>query len=407
MCRCIPCVYRIIHRIVFAAAALSITFSIALTSASARAEGEAPAISTSALINKALDDQVKLTINDVLPRAMEAISRQTSVRIEADPAVWDLLPWGQDTNVNARIENKTLREALTLITQKLGLTWALQDESIQIQPMPALRRLARRADLSELKQLDLLAGSPLDPKGETKGPLPLRQVLDMVDARLADMKSPFAIENRSGESVRQDVQINIVRGATLLDALEAVASDSSATWYPWGRSVMVVTRENRVRAMLSRTIDKRYSGADALQVLLDLSRRSGVPFDIASGSVQQIPQESRSFHANVENATCLQVLDALCAATGLSYTVKDNGVVIANNSAAGVPTARDPVIGSLQTEVGIQVFLRAADLPPDVREYLKSKTASEIEKIRAHMDDEGFHPTTKPAAATRPADETL
>src|ERR1700710_2558937 len=81
---------------------------------------------TSALINKQLDSQQKLSFTDTpLPKAMDQIADQTGVRLEADPAVWDSLPWGQQTSINVKIENRTLREALTGITQKLGLTWQL------------------------------------------------------------------------------------------------------------------------------------------------------------------------------------------------------------------------------------------------------------------------------------------
>src|SRR5436305_13776241 len=75
---------------------------------------------TSALINKALDTQQKLELDTTLPQAMTQIGSMTGVRIEADPAVWDLLPWGEQTNITAKIENHTLRDALAAITQKLG-----------------------------------------------------------------------------------------------------------------------------------------------------------------------------------------------------------------------------------------------------------------------------------------------
>src|SRR5438045_367845 len=87
---------------------------------------------SSALINEALDKQVKLELNTVLPQAMQTIATQTGVRVEADRAVWDLLPWGEQTNISAKIENQTLREALEAITRKLGLTFVLKDEAVEL-----------------------------------------------------------------------------------------------------------------------------------------------------------------------------------------------------------------------------------------------------------------------------------
>src|SRR5262245_31182687 len=100
---------------------------------------------TSALINEALDKLVKLDLDTTLPVAMRAIGEQTSVTIEAAPSVFDLLPWGEQTQIKARIEGQTLREALEAITRKLGLTFVLKEHVIQLQPMPALMRLGRRS----------------------------------------------------------------------------------------------------------------------------------------------------------------------------------------------------------------------------------------------------------------------
>src|SRR5436190_23911963 len=91
---------------------------------------------TSALINEQLDKPITLDLNSPLPDAMRAIGQKTGVRIEATPAVWELLPWGDQTNITAKIENTTLREALDAITRKLGLVYVMKDQNIELQPMP-------------------------------------------------------------------------------------------------------------------------------------------------------------------------------------------------------------------------------------------------------------------------------
>src|SRR5579871_3524697 len=77
---------------------------------------------TSALINEALDKNVSLSVNDVLPSVLKSIEEKTGVRISATDSVYELLPWGEQTNLSAKLENQTLRNALTAICQKLGLT---------------------------------------------------------------------------------------------------------------------------------------------------------------------------------------------------------------------------------------------------------------------------------------------
>ena len=88
---------------------------------------------------------------------METIKQTTGVPIIAAAGVYDLLPWGEQTNISAKIQNQTLRGALEAITRKLGLTFVLQDEAVELQPMPALKRLGRRASVEELDLLDALA----------------------------------------------------------------------------------------------------------------------------------------------------------------------------------------------------------------------------------------------------------
>src|ERR1700733_7180019 len=44
---------------------------------------------TSALINQQLDKQIKLTLDDLLPQAVDKITEQTGVPVKADPSVWE------------------------------------------------------------------------------------------------------------------------------------------------------------------------------------------------------------------------------------------------------------------------------------------------------------------------------
>src|SRR6476646_9531662 len=94
---------------------------------------------SSALINQALDKQATLDLNGNLPDVMAQVTKQTGVPIDATPDVWAILPWGRETTVTAKIANQTLRGALDAMTRKLGLVYVLKDESLELQPAPALR----------------------------------------------------------------------------------------------------------------------------------------------------------------------------------------------------------------------------------------------------------------------------
>ena len=133
---------------------------------------------TSALINEALDKPIELQLDGVMPDVLKTIENQSSVRIEPTRAVYELLPWGEQTKITATFKGQTLRQALTALTRKLGLTWELGSFEVKLEPMPALARLGRRATVAELQALDLLATTPL---GLGQERVTVQQLVDAVD----------------------------------------------------------------------------------------------------------------------------------------------------------------------------------------------------------------------------------
>lgn len=353
---------------------------------------------TSALINEQLDKPVNLDLDTTLPEAMKAIARQTGVRLEASPAVWELLPWGDQTKVIAKAKNIALKDALTAISHKLGLEWTLKDEAVELRPMPALMRLGRRATAMELEALDYLANTPANLGTEKPT---VRQLIETVDQRLEQQKKDFAVESRPGDNVTLDQPVVVPRTATLMVALEALQKDTRATWYPWGKSIVIVPKEDQIRNQLSKTVTVRYPGTDVMQVLTELSQKAGVPFEIEPGAIQRIAPEARRVKLDLYDASILRALEAIAGFTGLGYVVNEKGVYIWNAASGPTATARDPVIGTVQLENGMSVMIRESQVPPDMQEYIRLRTRRELDKIRQMMKDEGFKPstpTTQPGA---------
>jgi hypothetical protein len=358
---------------------------------------------SSALINKALDEQFNHTWEDKtpLPKVMSDISTQTGVRIKEDPLVWDLLPWGRDTTVMAKIENRTLREALDIITRKLGLKMVLREEFVEILPMPGLKRLAQRAGRDELIALDLLASKPLNL--ETDHPT-VKRLLEAIDLKLADEKnSQFAIENRIQNSVPQEKTIFVPRNATLMDALESLTKETAATWYPWGKNIIVVTKDESTRRLLSKPLtifpDPTTQIIDLTQLYTDIAKQTGVTVEFQAGAIQSLPPESRALRGKIagaplfENVPARQILEIVSAATGLQYAVQDDKVYVASPNAAA---QRDVPIGFIQLDIGLQVLVPTSQVPPDLREYIRVKTERELNKMRKMMEEENFKPSTQP-----------
>ena len=313
--------------------------------------------SSSALINKQLDKIVQLQLNTVLPKAMDQIAQDYGVRIEAHPLVWELLPWGEQTNINATIANKTLREALNALTSALGLRYVIKEDVVELQPMPALARLGRRATVSELEALAVLASTPMQSQATR---LTLRDLLAAIDTRLIEIdksrKDPlgFAVENRLPEEVSEDQQISVPRNASIMESLEAITQETAGTWYPWGKSILIVSKKDQVQNMLGKSITLYYKGVDVSQVLAELSQRSGVEFTYEPGALQRIPPPVRNIDLAFESGTIKQALEALSAFTGLAYIVNDEGVYIHNPSQPQGAAARDPVVAMIPLDNGVQ-----------------------------------------------------
>jgi len=368
--------------------------------------------STSALLNQALDKPVTLEINAVLPRVMREIADSTGVRIEADPAIWDMLPWGEETEIKASISNRTLRESLAAIIRSLGLTFVLRENAVALLPTPALARMGKRATLQEVELLNLLAANPF--RADNARPT-LRQILEAVDAQLMSIKADFVVENRAPQGQLQETLIPLPRNASLADALEAIARSTGMTWIPIGKTVVVLPKEDQIRAILQKPVTLNLRGDDVGQVLLDLSRQTGVPFAIEPGAVQRVPPEFRSVRLSVDNAPVQQILESLAATTGLGYVVSDKvsaagpgggggGVYIWNNSPIPFPppmAADRPAPARISLLIpltdGTQLVLPESDLPEDVQQFLRQKRDAEVERLRGQMKKENFTPTTRPA----------
>lgn len=355
---------------------------------------------SSALINEALDKPVDVKLNTTLPSALQEIKNKTGVPIELAPGVLDQLPWGDQTNLNVKIANQTLRQAITAIARSLGLVYVLTPEAIELRPMPALQRLGRRATVDELKVLDLLASNTVNLENNNVRPT-ITQLLEAVDRRLMELKSDFAVEYRAGNVVKDAQPIPVARNATLAEALDAIAKETPLAWGPWGRSILVKSKEAWVRDQLEKLVTRRFDALDVGQVLSDLSDYSGVDFTIEPGSLQRIPVQSRTITLILENRSVAQVLELIAGFTGLNYSVNEKGVYIWNPSAAAGGSSSDPVVAMLTMPgTDIQVMLRQSDVPDDVRQFIKTRRGKVVEQLREMMKKEGFVPTTQPAAPT-------
>jgi hypothetical protein len=278
----------------------------------------------SASINKQLDTLQNLKLDTTLPEAIRQIGNQAGIRIDADPAVWALLPWGDQTSIRANIQNRTLRQGLTAITQKLGLEFVLTNDSVQLRPVAALRRLGRRATLDEVAVLDLLGSTAIGLGSDRPS---VREIVAAVNEKLAAMKSPFAVMNQLPDAV-QDGKVAVPANASLTEALEDAAAQAGAAWFPRDRAIVIITAAEQIRSQLARPITARYNGVDIAQVLLELFQHADVHFTVEPGSYEKVPAADRSIQLSLDNTSMLDALQSLTGCTGLSFELTNGGVSV-------------------------------------------------------------------------------
>src|SRR5947209_1160684 len=200
------------------------------------------------------------------------------------------------------------------------------------------------------------------------------------------------------------MKVEVPRNATAFEALNKVAAQTQFTWYPWGKSVVVLPKPDEVRRQLAKTITARYNGVDVTQVLNDLSQRAGVRFDIEPGALQGIPPESRSIRLVLDDYSIQSALDSLSGISGLDYMIKGDAVYVWNQNPGGSNQSRDrillmePVRGTDMT-----VLVPESQVPSDIRDYIKQKQGKSFEDIRQMMREEGFKPTPQTGPTTKPA----
>ena len=189
--------------------------------------------------------------------------------------------------------------------------------------------------------------------------------------------------------------------------------------------------DGRSRLLLRLPTDGRCTSA-ANVILLPLSRMAALEHEAYDGETMAGYVDFRDFLATLEKeGQLLRITDqvrlepdlaaAACALTqlgetspaiqfeniagftGLGYVVNESGVYIWNQSsstASGAGT-REPAIGLIPLDNGMQIIVPQSQIPPDMQDYIRARTQRELEKIRVMMKEEDFKPSTRPTTVPR------
>lgn len=333
----------------------------------------APALDTRVLIEQALDERAKITLENVkLGEALEIVNQQTGVKLVMPPEVMALVPHGSDTAVRkVAITDVPLRQGLTQLLAPLGMTFVVEDDHVRVIPKEALLCLGRAPTWQELETLTQLSTVQpgIDPQG------------------LAGLKSRFSFQVSTPGSEPWSVLAEAIRsaGAGPGDEVLTVACESLGwAWCLSDQRIVVAPIEHQMQRLLQQPITLRMNSRPLFDVLREVSNRVNVAIHVEPGALTTLPQHmQQNFSLNVHQQSGEQVLEQVAAYTGLGYLVgpdgvrffrarEDSGQFAAGETGRGPtisPTA-DPLIGKMVVPLeggkSVEWFIRLSELPSDL-----------------------------------------
>ena len=115
-------------------------------------------------LQRSLDQPITLNLQKVpLAEAFKQIASTAKIPLQVDPASYDLLPYGDTTQVSIEFNQSQLRQALQEVLVPLGLEESVVGGTVLIRPSSPLAHIGRRADWEELKLLKDLWSSEIRP----------------------------------------------------------------------------------------------------------------------------------------------------------------------------------------------------------------------------------------------------
>lgn len=378
-------------------AAPGMVYALAAPGAVSALPGATPAQTEegiAAAIEQALDEKIDISLpNRTIRSALDELGNQTGVRIVVERSALPRLPYGEQTQVNAQINDVTLRDALRALLTPIGLEFEVRRDALHVSATPPLRRIVRRATWDELDTIRRLYTTPWS---------------DELWASLPVQFQDTAMEDKSARDAIRELGHRAGAG-TAAEVLELSCNQKHWTWYPSGKMIVILPQTQQVLRQLNRRVSLRFFNTPLSDVLLDLGREADVLVRMEPGALASVPaQAAQAFSLNIENVSVQQALEVVSGTTGLGYTADEKGIRIeasrlgatvappSTTSASDLLKAMqaNPIVGmlTLKGENGVpdfSFFVRESDLPPNLNEARKQKLDAAIKAFELSLEKPG------------------
>lgn len=370
-------------------------------------------------LQRALDQPLTLNLEKVqLSEAFKQIAAAAKIPLQVDAASYDLLPYGDTTQVSIEFNESQLREALQEVLVPLGLQESVVDGVVLIRPSSALAHIGRRADWEELKLLKELwtsdikapaAGAALSLPDAIRAALDGRR--DLLVPMPPDATGSGPLAAASDKALRQ---IASQAPMSAYRALDMYCQLTGQIWFveagalyggPTGGNIRIMTQRQWIERQLDRPIHLSRTNEPLERVVDDLKNASGIEFDPEPGLYTAVP--FASLFSN--NGSVRQSLEALAGTAGIAFEVRDDSILLRKAPVPGTAAAAtsDNIIGRISVPVGgegmtVDVFIKESDLSPAMNELRKKHVQDAVQGLQKAWTTPAS--TSAPAApATAPA----
>ncbi len=341
-------------------------------------------------VQKALDKPVKLKLSDArVADVLKRLTDETGAKFVLDEQTYEYLPYGDQTKLNVTLDGYTLREALTPLLIRQGLTWSVKGNAIRIGPSDTLFRMNRRATFEELEALGKLHTAKIE-KPKTGGSV-INQLRKVTGRSNLEIRYSRGIE---GDTAAAEIEALKALPATPVAYLNRLCQRHGWSWHLSENRIRIINARHQLGRQLRRKVTLKYRRADLTDVIVDLARQARIKLTMTPGVMNMLPAETRNnFNLEMAEATIREALEVIAGATGLQFDRTDEGILVKASEflkkAATQPAStrkrsayfvQIPVKGPDGTTM--MLFVRPEELPADVRKKIEAAKDEYIENIR-------------------------
>jgi hypothetical protein len=356
-------------------------------------------------LQQALDKAVDLTIDNIpVSEVFRKLSEKTGVKFVIDDQTMACLPYGDQTRLNVRLENVTLRKDLSRVLAPVALQWVIEGDLVRIVPSEPLARMCRRASFEEMQILRKLTSEKVPSvEGST--------MIDQLRKATGDKDLELSFQ-ASGDKAAAIARADQALPCTGSDWLDRLCQQGPWTWYLWGDQIIVLDRKAQIARQLQQTVSLRYQNEKLVTILLDLARKGRVTLTMEPGVLNYVPSEVRgNFDLVMADVTIAQALEIISGHTGLEFIRTEAGLKVVPSekllSDAGQTAAASrktpffvkttlPGPGGLS----IEVYFRPDELPDEMVQQIEAEKAN---LVKRWMANKTVGATTAPAPSVAPA----